>query len=63
MKTAQPKLPTTKPRIPQSVKPKPTKKVEDPDDLRLLKQIVEEAKAFRRPKRTQKFSEPSPLSR
>jgi hypothetical protein len=50
MKTAQPKPPTTKPRIPKSVSPKRNiKKTEDPDELRLLRQIVEEAKAFRRP--------------
>ena len=47
MKTTQPKVPKVEPRIPKSVKPKRNMKtVEDPDELRLLKQIVEEARAF-----------------
>lgn len=48
MKTPQSKLFTTKPRI-QSVKPKENKDVEDPDEV-LLKQVIEEAKLFRKPK-------------
>jgi hypothetical protein len=34
------------PRIPQNVKPEHTKKLEDPHELRLLEQIIVEAKAF-----------------
>jgi len=46
MKTPQPKRPTMEPRIPQNVKPEHTKKLEDPHELRLLEQIIVEAKAF-----------------
>jgi hypothetical protein len=50
---AAPTLPIAAPAISHSsVKPKRNiNKTEDPDELRLLKQIVEEAKAFRRPDR------------
>jgi len=49
MKTPQPKMPSTEPRIPGSVKPKhTTRKVEDLDEFLLLKQIIAEAKLFGR---------------
>ncbi len=49
--TANPALPAAEPAIRQlNLKPKHnTKKVEDPDELRLLKQVIAEARSFRRP--------------
>jgi len=49
--TADPALPTAAPNSPclTSVKPKSNTKEVDLDELRLLRQIVEEAKSFRRP--------------
>ena len=49
MTPPQPKLFTTKPRTPQSVEPKRNTKEVELESVRLLKQIVEEAKAFCRP--------------
>jgi hypothetical protein len=50
MKTPKPKLFSAEPRIPCTVKPKrSTTKVEDLDERRLLRQIIEEAKKFCRP--------------
>lgn len=58
MKTPQPKRPTTKPRIPQSVKPQGnTKKIEDLEERRLLLQVIAEARAFCRPAMRQKRQE------
>jgi len=53
MKTRKPKLFSAEPRIPCSVKPKNnTKKVEDLEELRLLKQVIAVAKLFGRTPRT-----------
>jgi hypothetical protein len=54
MKSAQPKLPKMEPRIPESVKPKrSTTKTEDRARMEaidnLLKQVLVEARSFRRP--------------
>jgi len=51
--TAAPKLPSAEPRIPCSVKPKRSTKTEDRARMRtvdeLLREIINEAKAFSRP--------------
>jgi hypothetical protein len=51
MKTPPSKLPTPKPRIPQSVE-RNTKKIEDLEERRLLLQVIEEARAFCKPEHT-----------
>jgi len=45
MRTPQPKLPTTTPRLPQSAKPE--RNMKRIEELRLLRQIIAEAKLFR----------------
>lgn len=57
MRTPPPKLPTMKPRVPQSVEPKRNAKEVELERVRLLKQIVEEAKAFSRPAMRKKRQE------
>jgi hypothetical protein len=62
---ADPALPTAAPAVSHSsVTPeRNTKKIENFEERRLLLQVIEEAKAFRRPKRTQNFQRPAPVSR